>query len=148
MAWRNNYDPDRRPDSSYGLIMRLNYLWSKCDNTALTGDFEAWNWVLDRIFSNLLYKDPLEVLYNADGTILDVSMSDKDAKIWDELNKKVIEARRAVVDSKTKEEYRKAKVNMYQALFLKEVGLRKFMYELKLYLKDIDSNPARSMWGG
>jgi len=31
---------------------------------------------------------------------------------------------------------------------LKDVWLRKFMQERKLYLKEVDFDPTRAMWGG
>jgi len=47
--------PDK--DAGWGLIYRLNNLWAQVDPKATTGDFDGWNFVLDRIYCNLLYED-------------------------------------------------------------------------------------------
>ena len=47
--------PDK--DAGWGLIYRLNNLWAQVDPKATGGDFEGWNFVLDRIYCNLLYED-------------------------------------------------------------------------------------------
>jgi len=50
-------------------------------------------------------------------------------------------------DPRQSKEYRKAKNELYQAINMKEVWLRKFMYQLGLYLKEVEYNPAGAMWG-
>ena len=45
--------PDK--DAGWGLIYRMNSLWSQVDPKATSGDYEGWNFVLDRIYCNLLY---------------------------------------------------------------------------------------------
>jgi len=47
--------PDK--DAGWGLIYRLNNLWAQVDPKATGGDYEGWNFVLDRIYCNLLYED-------------------------------------------------------------------------------------------
>lgn len=149
MAYRNwNYDPDRTLDTGWGLIMRLNYLWSRADQVSIAGDLESLNFVLDRIFCNLLYREPLEVNKDSEGNIIDVQLSEKDKQIWQQLNKRVNDARQSLRIAKQVKEYQKARADLYQALMMKDIGLRKFMFELKIYLKEADRNPARAMWGG
>lgn len=135
-------------DASLGLIFRLNGLWQKVDIPASNGDNDRWNFLLDRIFCNLLYKNELNVRRNKEGKI-EVQLCEDDKEVYEYLNKKVIEAREQIRNAKTKEEFNEAKSNLYQALIMKDVGLRKFMHiRLKLYLKEFDRNPARAMWGG
>lgn len=138
-------------DASYGLIMRLNYLWQKVDASAEVGNFEKWNYLLDRIFSNLLYKNELVRIRDSKGRIVDAKLDDEDAQLYEVLNKKVYEAKillKEAIKNKNKQEYQLANSKLYRALMFKDVGIRKFMQELKLYLKQSDSNPARAMWGG
>lgn len=47
--------PDK--DAGWGLIYRLNNLWAQVDPKATGGEYEGWNFVLDRIYCNLLYED-------------------------------------------------------------------------------------------
>jgi len=54
-----NSSPDK--DAGWGLIYRLNNLWAQVDPKATSGDFDGWNFVLDRIYCNLLYEDNMIV---------------------------------------------------------------------------------------
>ena len=135
-------------DTSWGLIYRLNKLWGDIDHYAASGDFENWNARLDRVFCNLLFKEDLEVETEEDGKIISVEFSEDDQEIFDYLNKRYDEANKKYKKAQTKSEMVEAKKEVYKALMMKDVGLRKFMRELKLYLKQLDSNPARAMWGG
>lgn len=137
-------------DTGWGLIFRLNRLFADIDSYASRGDFEGWNTKLDRIFCNLLYKEKL--IINRDekeGEIISVELSDEDQEVYDYLNNEYRKAKTKYVEAKTVKEMVKAKEEVYQALLMKDVGLRKFMHQvLKLYLKETDKNPARAMWGG
>lgn len=135
-------------DASMGLIFRLNRIWEKVENAASGGDFEKWNTQLDRIFCNLLYKDPLEIDIDENGEIIEVKLSEKDQLLYDFLNKKYEIARIEFKSARTREIMVVTKEKVYSALMMKDVGLRKFMYQLKLYLKQSDKNPAHAMWGG
>ncbi|HEY0090457.1 MAG TPA: hypothetical protein VGB37_16525 [Candidatus Lokiarchaeia archaeon] len=134
-------------DTSLGLIFRLNSLWQKTDPAALSGNFDRWNFLLDRIFCNLLFKNELEV-EKEENKILKVKLCKDDEDIYDYLNQKVFEAQTKLIKTKEISDIRKAKLELYRALMLKDVGLRKFMHiRLKLYLKEVETNPARAMWG-
>jgi len=54
--------PDK--DAGWGLIYRLNNLWAQVDPKATSGDYEGWNFVLDRIYCNLLYEDNMIITEN------------------------------------------------------------------------------------
>ena len=58
--------PDK--DAGWGLIYRLNNLWQQVDPKATGGDYEGWNFVLDRIYCNLLYDDDMIIkrIYQCD----------------------------------------------------------------------------------
>jgi len=51
--------PDK--DAGWGLIYRLNNLWGQVDPKATSGNLDSWNWVLDRIYCNLLYGEDLVI---------------------------------------------------------------------------------------
>lgn len=136
-------------DAGLGLIYRLNRLWGDVDIYAARGDFEGWNARLDRVFCNLLYREDLVIEKSDDnGEIVSVELSDEDEEIYNYLNKKYKAALKEYRAAKTKEGIRKAKEKIFEALFLKDIGLRKFMRELKLYLKETTGNPSKAMWGG
>ena len=135
-------------DASLGLIMRLNKLWYEADDSACARDFAKWNTKLDCIFRNLLFKEYLDLEVDDEGKVISCKLSKLDQNLYDYLNKAVKIASRKYKLAKTKDEYDTAKEDLYNALSLKDIGLRKFMFQLKLYLKQGDRNPANAMWGG
>ena len=148
---KNNFGMQENIDASYGLIMRLNKLWIDADNWALSGNYKKWNFTLDAIWRNLTYKDALQVTVDQETkSIIEVSLSEKDFSVWTNLNQKVIAIHNKMKNErpKTKEEFSIQMGEYYQALQLKDIGLRKFMYQLKLYLKEASGNPSKSMFGG
>lgn len=147
MASRH-YDPALPVDASLGLIFRLNQLWKEVDDLAFKGYFNEWNFKLDRIFSNLLYKNRMESVEDESGEVISVELADSDKKLYEFINKDVVEANKKIKKARTKEDLSLAKSEMYQALLKKEYALRKFMFQQKLYLKQTDSNPSRALWGG
>ena len=84
-------------NSSIAILIRLDNLWKLSHSFVLRGDLIMWNWVLDRVFSEL----------SADA-------KDKDFETFNGLSKKV-----ETID-KIKE-----KNQLYTALFEKELFLRK-----------------------
>jgi intergrase/recombinase len=148
MAYKFNHDPNAPVDASLGLIFRLNGLWQRMDESAYNGDFVKWNAMLDRIFCNLLYKNSLDIVQDEKtGKIVDVKLDEEDQRTFDYLNNKYLSALETYRKARTKESLHNAKEELYAALMMKDVGLRKFMFKLKLYLKESDRNPARSMFG-
>jgi hypothetical protein len=135
-------------DASLGLIMRLNKLWYEVDDAASVSNFSKWNTKLDCVFRNLLYKEPLYVEFAEDRKVITCKLGRLDENLYNYLNKAVKEASNKYAKAKTKTEYETAKEELYNALSLKDIGLRKFMFQLKLYLKQGDGNPANAMWGG
>lgn len=135
-------------DASLGLIMRLNKLWFEVDDAASIGDFSRWNIKLDCIFRNLLYKEYLIMEEDENGKVIGCKLSKQDENLYNYLNKAVRVASKKYSMAKSKEDHYKAKEELYNALQIKDIGLRKFMFQLKLYLKQGDRNPANAMWGG
>jgi len=135
-------------DASLGLIMRLNKLWFEADDYAKQGNFKDWNVILDCIFRNLLYKEQLDIEFGENDEVLKVKLNKFDQNLYNWLNKEVKLASKEFKNIKSKAHYEDSKEKLYNALQLKDIGLRKFMFELKLYLKTGDRNPANAMWGG
>jgi hypothetical protein len=140
-------------DGSIGTIFRLNFLWNKVDAPAAEGDFDKWDFWLDRIFCNLCFKEPFEITEDDNtGKIVKVEFNEKDKRLIQHLNFRVKHARNNLTLAKRNKNFsgvHKANKELYDALMLKDIGLRKYEHQvLKLYMKETDSNPARAMWGG
>ena len=179
--------PDK--DAGWGLIYRLNSLWSQVDPKATGGDYEGWNFVLDRIYCNLLYEDNMLVtkIYKCDNghefsslikrkecpkcleekkvgvqiklfKIEKVELSDEDEMVYKYLTDKIateknnkIKAIKILQKPDTKEKGKnleQAKTDYYRALMMKDIWLRKFMQSKGLYLKVIEHDPSRALFGG
>jgi hypothetical protein len=142
-------------DTGWGVIYRLNGLFAEVEELCAAGKYDEWNIKLDRIWSNLLYRNPLEFVENNNGDITNVNFSDEDIKKKDFIDKQILkakynmsQAKKDLEDShKVNKEYISAKSKLYKALLMKEIWLRKFMFELGLYLKELEYNPAGAMWG-
>ncbi len=137
--------PER--DASLGLIFRLNGLWAKVDYPAERGEYDHWNAILDRLFTNLDYKDDCEVKKDAAGNVIDVNMDNEDYKVYKFLSNQVYRAKIKVLRSKTRIDRIKNKNNYYHAILKKDRWLRKLMMKLKLYLKEVESSPGTAMFG-
>lgn len=138
-------------DAGYGLIFRLNFLWWNADKKALDGDFDSWNYTLDRIYCNLTYRYPIEVLEDDNGNIVTVKLPEKDEKIYKKITEEITKikiAKNIAIKKKDRAEYNALHQKHYDALQLKDIWLRKYMQELGLYLKEYEKNPANALFGG
>lgn len=142
-------------DTGWGVIYRLNGLFAEVELLAPSGKYDEWSIKLDRIWSNLVYRNPLE-WKEKDEKIIGVKLSDEDFAKKDFLDTQILKAKSEISKAKNKisieetkftTEYILAKRKLYQALMLKEIWLKKYMHELGLYLKETSYNPAGSMWG-
>lgn len=143
-------------DAGLGLIYRLNALWNQADRAALEGEMEKWNFVLDRIYCNLLYRNNLELEFQVDTDgkpkeITKVGLLKEDALIYDRFRiwiKNIKNKRMDCIKKRDKLGYHVESENLYRALMMKDIWLRKFMQERSLYLKEVEFNPSNAMWGG
>jgi hypothetical protein len=151
---KNSYQPSI--DAGLGLIYRLNALWNRADFAALDGDMERWNFILDTIYRNLLYRNNLEIKYEIDKEgkplqILSVGLVKEDKMVHDWYRKKIraIKMKRvAAIKKRDRLTYYQALEDLYYIMGEKDSWLRKFMQERGLYLKEVEFNPANAMWGG
>lgn len=138
-------------DAGIGLIYRLNDLMKDADNYATAGDFDKWNFILDRIYCNLTYRNPMELVENDANEIEDVRMTEKDVKVFrkfaEEIKEVKLEKIKALKAKDTKA-YNEASNKHYWVLLLKDIWLKKFMHELGLYLREVEVNPSSSLFGG
>ena len=146
-----NYTPSI--DAGYGLIYRLNILWQNIDQKAIRGDLEGWNFSLDRVYCNLLYRDDIVVRYKdkEEKEIQDISLSKKESKIYDKFRELIRNVKVKMINSiknKRRGDYNSANEEYYRILMKKDIWLRKLMQQRNLYLKEVEFNPARAMFGG
>lgn len=144
-----NYEPEAT--TGLGLIYRLNDLWRDVDRIVRKGDLKMWNLLLDRIYCNLLYRNPIEEELDDEGNIVDVKLGDKDQQIYDVLNKKINTIRlklRDAIKKKDKLRYQYYLQKQYEEIMLKDIWLRKFMQQHnKLYMKEYDNSPGNALFG-
>lgn len=149
--WKSGGMGEGQIDSSYGVIMRLNYLWAEADRKALGGNMEDWNFVLDRILANLSYDDSIDYQEDSEGKIISVMLSHKSKQISDWFRKELQAIqynRRTAVKNKDRVKYNQSRQDHYDLLMKKDVWLRNLMQEKKLYLKTVEHSPSTAMWGG
>jgi hypothetical protein len=141
-------------DTGWGVIFRLNTLFAEVEDLSFAGKYDEWNIKLDRIWSNLLYRNPLVWVKDKNENIIDVKFSEEDIDKKNFLDKRILEAKKEMSDAKRNggENYERTKNwiigkrHLYKSLLIKEIWIRKFMNELGLYLKEIEYNPAGAMW--
>ena len=145
-----DYRPER--DASLGLIFRLNALWEKADRKALSGDKDGWELVLDRIYSNLLYRKKLDISKDKEGKISDVGLCDEDKTIQEIIKRKIRLAKVKKLSAMRQGNLKgatEANTEHYLAIMLYDQWLRKFMQGLGgMYLRESESNPSNVMFGG
>jgi hypothetical protein len=142
-------------DTGWGVIFRLNDLFREVESLCSAGRYNDWNYKLDRIWTNLCYRNHLVIKKDPDGNIIEMEYSRDDIEEKNFLDLKISNAKSLLKKLKKKfganyinnKEYLLAKRDLYDCLMLKENWLRKLMHDLDLYLKEIESNPAKAMWG-
>lgn len=137
-------------DGGLGLVMRINVLLNKIDRCAPLGEFNEWNFLLDRVFINLCYRNPLEYEIEK-GRCVRLKLSDDDMIMWKEFVIQMKEIKRRMntaIHNKDRKNLEIAKEDQYNLLFMKDIWLRKLAYEMGIYLKEVEFNPANAMFGG
>jgi hypothetical protein len=132
---KNFYNQDI--NTGLGLIFRLNFLMQELEYAVLDGNYQRWNTLLDRLYCNIMYKNSLEILKDEDQNILSVELSNEDKRVYIILNKMVKAAFKS-----------KKRIQVYNALMKKELFLKKKMFELNIYLKQVTSDPGSAIFGG
>jgi len=146
-----DYSPN--VDAGYGLIYRLNDLWNGADRKALSGDLDGWNHVLNAIYRNLSYRNSIEIEYEDEEKtkIKSMKLAEEDSIVFNKFSTMIKQMKLKIhqaIAAKNRAEYNKANNEFHRILALKDVWLRKFMQERGLYLKEVEFDPSRAMWGG
>lgn len=138
-------------DGGLGLIIRLNILFNKADRSALAGDMDEWNNILDRIYVNLCYRTPMDIEIDDKGKVTKLCLDEEDQHIFNEFLNRIRNVkfqRYSAIQKRSNMLLEKAKQDHYNLLMLKDIWLRKLMNSMGLYMKEIEFNPATAMFGG
>ena len=144
-------------DTGWGLIYRLNTLFNKAEDASLAGDFDKWNFILDRIFINLCYKGLMDIKFdrNEPGVmptkVLEIDLPTEEKMVLEKFRQmiKVIKLKSiTAVRKRDKITYEQCREDQYRALIMKDVWLRKIMMERGLYLREFEFDPTKALFGG
>lgn len=148
--------PDK--DTGWGLIFRLNDLLNEVENLSIQGKYDDWNFRLDRIWTNLIYREKLTITRDENNNIVAMELDKSDFEEKTFIDNKLMKVKK---DLKTYErlmeknpgnniyisKYKLYKNNLYDVLLLKNIWVIKLMHKQGLYIKELKSNPAGAMWG-
>jgi len=155
MAYRGNAYYQPRQDTGWGLIFRLNGILNKIEHDVDEGDLDNWNKHIDSIFRNILYKNDAESIRDDKGRIIDIRLTKEDIQIFSMFarNIKSIKDKMRVATSYEDEDEMKRQLHVlreeyYNLLFKKDIWIRKLMFTLELYLRQVEHDPRRAIYGG
>ena len=153
MAFKPQISPNQ--DTGWGLIFRLNDLLREVENFAVHGEYDEWNYKLDRIWANLTYRENLDIK-EVNGKIVSIDLSEKDMRIKRFIDNQISKYKRGMNFAKKEagenwkkdKDYKLNKNGLYKTTLLKDIWIRKLMHKINnLYIKEIKHNPAGSMFG-
>jgi len=147
--------PDK--DTGWGLINRLNNILYKIEYAVDSGDYEKWNRLLDRVFINITYKNPAEIVYDGEGKMIDIQLPKGDIEVFSKINERIkiikAEIHRLVEDEKESKgkikhtiKIMNLKTKLYNIYVKKDIWVRKKMFQVGLYLKASDSDPSKAIY--
>lgn len=155
MAYRGNAYFQPRQDTGWGLIFRLNGILNKIEHDVDEGDLDSWNKHIDAVYRNILYKNDVETIRDEQGKILDVRLTKEDTQIFSMFARNIKNVRdkmRVVTGYEDEDEKRRLLHNLreelYNILFKKDLWIRKLMFTLELYLRQVEHDPRRAIYGG
>ena len=141
---------ETRQDTGWGLIFRLNDIMRKVELATENGDLDKWNLLIDRIYANILYKNPMDVLKDKKDEPTSITFSPDDIKEFSHFNKLIAMLRKQMREAKENENINQLKPlhdKLYSTIFKKDIWIRKKMFKLNLYLREVDNNPMKAIYG-
>ena len=135
-------------DSSLGLVFRLNGLWAEADRYSIGGLYNGWNNSLNALWRNLMYRNPME--YSGEGKDIKIDLSEQDKRGWIILDRNVnISKKNYTIASKRRDKKARHYLGRwYKCLEMKDLFLRKKMFQLGLYLKESSRDTSEATFGG
>ena len=143
-------------DTGWGLIYRLNSLLNKAEDCSLNGDFDRWNFILDRLFTNLCYKGGMDIKFDEENPedynkIISIKLPLEEEAVFKKFRQMIRDIKLNImkaVHQKNRKLYENYREELYKALLTKDIWLRKVMMDRGLYLKEFEFDPSKAMWGG
>lgn len=149
--------PKSSIDAGMGLVFRLNTLFNRAEDASMSGDFDKWNFILDRIFINLSYKGQMNVKFKNENSeqfpteVVSIDLSPEEKLIFNKFREMIKNVKKKIffsIKKRNRQLHELCKDEHYRVLMIKDIWLRKIMMERGLYLKEYDFNPAQALWGG
>jgi hypothetical protein len=144
-------------DTGWGLIYRLNTLFNKAEDASLSGDFDKWNFILDRLFVNLCYKGVMDIKFDSEEQnvmptrVLSINLPIEEQMVFTKFRQLIRDIKlksMSAIRKRNKIVYENCKEEHYKTLLMKDIWLRKIMMERGLYLKEFEFDPSRALFGG
>lgn len=151
MPYKNYGNNPPRQDTGWGLIFRLNGILNKIEYANDNGNLGAWNNLMDRVYINIVFKNPEEIIKDEDGKVTDIKFSKDDIEVFSKINERITEIKKNIESYKRAEEIEKFNIEMnklYNQLIKKDIWLRKKLFQFNLYLRQVEHDPRRAIYGG
>ena len=94
MAYKHNSNVTPQQDTGWGVIYRLNDLFREVEVLSPLGKYDPWNFKLDRIFSNLCYRTPLDIKKDKEDKIVSIEFDEEAFNIKYFLDQKILQAKK------------------------------------------------------
>jgi len=149
----NRFNNPPAKDTGWGLIFRLNGLMNKIESDTDAGELERWDLHIDRIYANIIFKNPAETIRDDNGKILDIKFSDEDVHVFRMFAERIKRIKNNIKMEKSKKVrdnlvLAKLREELCGIIFKKDIWIRKKMFDLKLYLKETEHDPRKAIYGG
>ena len=138
-------------DTGWGLIYRLNRLLDKIELACETGNYDRWNLLMDRIFVNITYKNPAEIIKDEKGQIIDVRLTKDDAHVFGAINSRIKDCKKDLMLQRKEgnsDQCRIIQNRLYNLYMQKDIWIKKLMFAQKIYLKEVEHTPGKAIYGG
>jgi uncharacterized protein len=131
----------------------LNDLLSKIERDAENGDLNKWDLHLNRIYSNIIFKNKAEVVKDKQGKIIEINFCKDDMEEFSFFNNKIENLKsqmNQISDADNFDDKKKLKLRneLWSIINKKDTWIKKKMSDKGLYLQQIEHDPSRAIFGG
>lgn len=151
MASFKNWQSEMKLDTGISLIFRISDILKKIEFDCERGDLESWDRHIGRIFNNVMFKAPGEVVKNEQGEIIDFHLTKEDMEIFGMFNRNIFSIRKAMIEARRdgdREELQLLNLKYHSTINKKDLWIRKLLFKLDLYLQRAEHDPSKAIYGG
>ena len=139
-------------DAGLGLIYRLNGLNNQADHHAISGNYDDWNIVLDRIYVSLSFRGDIDLDKEQEETPnkkaeFDYKLEELYTKHSAEISKWKLRWAQTMHSNKKDVRLSLIRSKWYSALQRKDIFLKRAMNQLKLYIRMSEGSPGTATFG-